>query len=82
MGISLVIGRFFCDNDSNATVWAKHLFGGEGKIELLCGERLVTQLGIKSAPRRETPFLTRLSTGEWCRRSKAASVGGLFRQAD
>jgi hypothetical protein len=44
---------FVCDNDSNATGWAKHLFGGEGKIALLCGERLVTQLGVKSAPRRD-----------------------------
>jgi hypothetical protein len=42
---------FVCDNDSDATVWAKQLVDGD-EVELWSGERFVTRLGVKSEPRR------------------------------
>jgi hypothetical protein len=42
---------FVCDNDSDATVWAKQLVDGD-EVELWSGERFVTRPGVKSEPRR------------------------------
>jgi hypothetical protein len=47
-----VNGRaFVCDNDSNATEWAKQLFDADKEVELWCGARLVARLGLQGQQR-------------------------------
>ena len=43
------IRKFFCDSDSDATVWAKQLVD-DHDVELWCGYRFVVRLDHKPKP--------------------------------